>query len=228
MKLHKYFLLVLSLFVLTSAHADDSVQNYNQISLEVSSSTDVENDTMIVSLFALEEGSKSIELSNKVNKKINQVLEKLKNYKNIKVETESYSTTPVYNKNQIIAWRVKQSIQLKSKDMSLMSEVLGELQQQLKLNAISFDVSREKKEQEIQILIDQALTDFNKRATQIANKLQHNAYKIVNMHVSTSEGPGIYRYKAARAKIASAEVAPVVAAGEKTLSVRVSGTIELE
>ena len=230
MKLFNSFLFVITLLLFSSAYAHEDVINYNQISLEASASAEVENDTMIVSLYAQEEGSKAVVLSNRVNKKINWALEKLKQYKNIKVETQSYSTNPVYHKNQIIAWRVKQSIQLESKDMSLMSEVLGELQQQLKLNGISFDVSRDKREQQTRILIDQALTAYNKRATQIANKLQSDGYKIVNMKVSTSTSASPYKYRMATAMMAESApaVAPEIAKGDQTLSVRVSGTIELE
>ena len=230
MKLLNPILFVITLFLVSSAYAHEEVINYNQISLEATASADVENDTMIVSLYAQEEGSKAAVLSERVNKKINKALAKLKQYKNIKVETESYSTNPVYNKNQIIAWRVRQSIQLQSKDMPLMSEVLGELQQELKLSGISFDISREKREQQTKLLIDQALTAYNKRATQITEKLKRSSYKIVNMKVSTSASAGPYKYRAASAMMADAApvVAPEIARGDKTLSVRISGTIELE
>ena len=235
MKVFNSVLFVLALLLFSSAYAHEDVINYNQISLEASASAEVENDTMIVSLYTQEEGSKAVALSRRVNKTVNWALEKLKQHKNIKVETESYSTNPVYNKNKIISWRVKQSIQLESKDMSLMSEVLGELQQQLKINGISFDVSRDKREQKTRLLIDQALTAFNERATQIANKLQHNGdkqgnYKIVKMNVSTSASAAPYRYKTSRAMMAEAApaVAPEISKGDQTLTVRVSGTIELE
>jgi predicted secreted protein len=231
-----YSVIFIFTFLLScNAYAHDDVINYNQISLEVSASAEVENDTMIVSLFALEEGSKTTVLSNRVNQKINWALEKLKQYQNIKVETESYSTIPVYSKNQIIAWRVKQSIQLESKDMSSMGDVLGELQQQLKLNGISFDVSPEKRDEQTRVLIDQALTAYNNRATQIATRLQRDGhkpgrYKIVSMNVSTSANAGPYRHRAATAMMAEAasSIAPEIAKGDQTLSVRVSGTIELE
>lgn len=232
MKYFNFFLIAIALSVVTNADAHEAVKNYNQISLEASASAEVENDTMIVSLYALEEGSKPVELGDRVNKKINWALEKLKQYKSIKVETESYSTSPVYNKSQIISWRVQQSIQLESKDTPLMSEVLAELQQQLRLSGLSFDVSRDKREQETQRLIDQALTAYSQRATQIAHKLQHDSYKIVDMNVSTSANIGPYKYRAASALLADAEmaptVAPEVASGDQTLTVRISGTIELE
>lgn len=228
----QFYSVVIGLTLLFScnAYAHDDVLNYNQISLEASASAEVENDKMIVSLYAQEEGSKASVLSSRVNEKINWALAKIKPHKNIKVETESYSTTPVYSKNQVIAWRVKQSIQLESKDMSLLSELLGELQQQLKLNGISFDVSTEKRDEHTRLLIDQALTAYNKRATQIANKLQSDRYKIVSMNVSTSANTGQYKYRASAAMMAesAAVVAPEVARGDQTLTVRVSGTIELE
>jgi len=225
-------LIVLALSVFSNADAHEAIKSYNQISLEVSSSAEVENDTMIVSLYALEEGSKPVELGNRVNKKINWALERLKQYQSIKVETESYSTNPVYNKSQIIAWRVQQSIQLESKDIPLMTEVLAELQQQLKLSGLSFDVSRDKREQQTQLLIDQALTAYKQRATQIVKKLERDSYKIVDMNVSTSASAGQYKYRGASAMLADAEIAPAiapeVASGDQTLTVRVSGTIELE
>ena len=208
--------------------AHEIEKSYNQVHLEVSSAADVDNDTMVVSLYALEEGSRAAELSGRVNKKINWALNKLKQYKAIKVETESYSTNPVYNKSQIVAWRVRQSIQLKSKDMSLMSDVLGEMQQQLKLSGISFDVSREKREEKTQSLIDEALTAYNKRATQVAKKLSFKSYKIVNINVSTSGSSPRYKQMNSRMMMDSMEAAPAFAAGDKTLTVRVSGSIELQ
>lgn len=210
------------------AHEPEKI--YNQVSFDVSSTTDVDNDTMIVSMFAQEEGAKAVDLSNRVNKKINWALEKLKQYKTIKVETESYSTDPVYNKNQIVAWRVRQAIRMQSKDMSLLSEVLGDLQQQLNLNGVSFDVSREEQEIHTQALIDQALAAFDKRALQISNNLKSESYKVVNVRVTTSDNPVQYKYRGASALMAesTAMVSPEMAKGDKTLTVQVSGTIELE
>jgi predicted secreted protein len=221
------FVLITMLFGLP-LNAHEIEKRYNQVHIEASSAADVDNDTMVVSLYALEEGSRATELSKKVNQKINWALNNLKQYKAIKVETESYSTNPVYNKNQVIAWRVRQSIKLESKDMSLMSDVLGEMQQQLKLSGISFDVSREKREEKTQSLIDEALTAYNKRATQIAKKLNFQSYKIVNINVSTSGSSPRYRQMDSRAMMSKMESAPAFAAGDKTLTVRISGSVELQ
>ena len=70
-------LFVLTLLLSYSAHAHEPVKNYNQISLDATASTEVENDTMVVSLSAQEEGSKATTISNKVNEKINWALKYL-------------------------------------------------------------------------------------------------------------------------------------------------------
>lgn len=230
MKTVRYVVVVAAMLLSFAAVAHDDVKNYNQISLEASASADVENDTMIVSLYAQEEGTEAARLSHRVNSKINQALEKLKQHKTIKVETESYSTDPVYNKNKIVAWRVRQSIRLESRVIPLLSEVLGELQNDLRLNSISFDISREKREQQTAMLIDQALAAYKQRAIQITKALKKDGYKIVDMRVSTSASSSPYRFKAANAMLAEAApvAAPEMAKGDKTLTVRVSGTIELE
>ncbi len=90
MKPFRFFLFIITLSLASAVYAHEEVINYNQISLEASASADVENDTMIVSLYSQEEGSNAAVLSNRVNKKINGALARLKQYKNIKVETESY------------------------------------------------------------------------------------------------------------------------------------------
>jgi len=229
MKLTHYLFFLITLLCFSAAQAHEHVQRYNQISLDATASAEVENDTMVASLFVQEEGAKASELSNQVNRKINWALEQLKSHDAIKVETESYSTSPVYKKSQIIAWRVRQSIKLESKDMALMSELIGELQAQLKLDAISFDVSREKSEQQTELLIDKALSAYSARAKQIANNLQHDRYKIVSIHVSTASASPRQKYRSGGVMMAEAAVVtPDFSGGERTLTVRVNGTIELD
>ena len=228
MKFSFFLIFLTAMFFSAQLNAHEIEKSYNQINIEASSAADVDNDTMVVSLYAMEEGSKATEISSIVNNKVNWALKKLKQYSTIKVETESYTTNPVYNKTQVVAWRVRQSIRLESKDMSLMSDVLGEMQQQLKLSGISFDVSRGKREEKTQALIDEALTAYNKRATQIAKKLNFQSYKIVNMNVSTSGSSPRYNQMNSRAMMSEMKSAPTFSAGDKTLTVRVSGSIELQ
>lgn len=229
MRCFKLSVLVFSLFFMGGALADDAVKNYNQVSFEVSATAEIENDVMIASLYAQEEGSNAQALSNRVNKSINRALKKLEQHKSIRVATQNYSTTPVYSKQQVIGWQVRQSIRLRSKDMALMSEVLGDLQRELRLSGIAFEISKEHSEAIRNALIEEVLSAFKQRARQIASSLQHDGYRIVTMRVSGLDVPVVrYRQRNLQVMAAEADVAPVFKAGEETLTVRVSGTIELE
>ncbi len=228
MRLIQLPLFLLSLLMAGNVLADDSVKNYNQISFDISVSRDVENDVMVASLFAQEEGSDAQVLSKRVNKSVNQAIAMLEQHDSIQVSTRSYSTSPVYNKQKLVGWRVQQSIQLRSKDMALMSELIGKLQKELRLSGIAFSVSREKTAQVSKSLIDEALATFRQRAGQIASGLKADGYRIVSMRISGPDAPVVRLQQNMRVMAAQADVAPVLKAGENTLSVRVSGTIELE
>ena len=222
-------LLVISFFTSLNAYAHEESTNYNRVSLDAAASTEIANDTIIVELYAQEEGSRADELSERVNEQINQALEHLKAHSEIEVATKNYSVQPVYNKSQIVGWRVRQSIELRSKDIALLSGKLGELQRYLKLGQLSFDVSAEQREEITRSLIDQALDAFNRRAEQISKRLARSSYKIVSMKVVVPDSASPYRFRVAHSMAeASAVTAPEFAPGKNTLKVRIDGMIELE
>lgn len=228
MRLIQLSVFLLSLLLSGHVLADDSVKNYNQISFDVSVSKDVENDVMVASLYAQEEGSDAQALSRRVNKSVNRAIAMLEKHDSIQVATQNYITSPVYSKQKLVGWRVQQSIRLRSKDMALMSELIGKLQKELRLSGIAFSVSREKIAEVSKSLIDEALATFRQRAGQIASGLKTDGYRIVSMRISGPDAPVVRLQQNMRVMAAQADVAPAVKAGENTLTVRVSGTIELE
>ena len=220
-------LLLSSLFI-GHAWAHDDETHYDRIHLSVSATAQLENDTMVATVFAQEEGSQAAQLSSLVNKRIRRALELVKKYPEIKHQTNAYSSNPIYSKDKIKGWRGSQSLRLESKDMALMSDVLGKLQNDLALRSMQFSVSPESKNQQDEKLIDQALEAFEKRAQQVVKKLGRNNYKIVDINISTSGGGGVRPQYQMRAMAMDAESAPAISAGEQTVRVTVSGNIELE
>ena len=219
------------LIIAASAFAHDNTLYYNQVSIDASASAEVENDTMIVKLYAMQESVDAKDASDRVNEIVNQALADLKQHPDIEVKTESYTTSPVYNKSQIVSWRVRQNISLKSKNMTQLSQLLGGLQRQMKLSSIGFDVSKEQRQAHTDRLIDEALSAYDKRASQVASKIKGGGYRIVNMNISTSGSESPRPYMAMRAMAAEADfagVSPQTEGGKSTLTVRVNGTIELQ
>ena len=208
------------------AHDDET--HYDRIHLSVNATAQLENDTMVATLFAQEEGSQAAELSAVVNQRIRNALELVKKHPQIKHQTNAYSSNPIYNNNKITGWRVSQSLRLESTNMALMSDVLGKLQADLALQSMLFAVSPASKNRQDEILIDEALEAFSKRAQQVVKKLERRNYKIVDINISTSGARGIRPQYQMRAMAMDAESSPAVSAGEQTVTVTVSGNIELE
>ena len=221
-------LLAALVFVLPSlVAAHEQIDHYDRVHLSATAQMQIENDTVIATLHAQEEGSDSVQLANIVNKRINKAIELVKQHDAIKLQTNNYSTTPVYHNNKITGWRVRQSIRLESRDMTLISRILGDLQETLALQGINFAVSPELKNSTDDILIGEALKVFEQRAKNITQQLQRKNYKIVDIKVSTSANPYVRRNYEAVA-MASKVAAPSIEGGEQTVQVTVSGQIEME
>ncbi len=223
----KFLIVPLLIALPVFAIAHEPTDNYDRVHLSASAQTQIENDTVIATLYAQEEGSDSVQLANLVNKRISEAIKLVKQHDAIKLQTNSYSTNPVYHKNKITGWRVRQNIRLESQDMTLMSGILGDLQQTLALQGINFAVSPELKNTTDDELIGEALKVFEQRAKNITRQLGRKNYKIVDINVSTSVNHYARRnYEVAA--MASKVAAPSIEGGEQTIQVSISGQIELE
>lgn len=209
-------------------YADDANTYYDRVHLSTTATGQIDNDTMVAVVYVEEEGGDVSALSAAVNRKIRWGLDQVKKYAAIKHQTNTYSSHPVYHNNKIKGWRVRQSLRLESQDMALMSQVLGKLQSQLALQSMQFTVSPSSKNRKDQKLIDEALEAFDKRASQVASKLGRKGYNIVDINIATSGNRGVQPMYKMRAMAAELDAAPAVSAGEQTVTVTVSGSIELE
>ena len=219
-------LLLLALSTPLLAHDNDT--HYDRIHLSASAQQQIDNDTLIVTLYAQEEGNDVSTLADSVNQKIRQAVEIVKPHADIKLQTSAYNTSPVYHKNKINRWRVRQTIRLESRNMTRLSELLGVLQQQLVLQKMQFAISPELKNRTDDALISRALAAFDARARAVVKQLGRKAYKIVDLNIATTGGARPYAMVARDAMMAAKVAAPAVEAGEQTVQVSVNGEIELE
>ena len=86
--------------------------SYDRVNFSVSVNEEVENDTTTAVLYVQREGSEAGRLAGEVNKEINWALERAKEVPALKVQSEDYQTFPVYAKQTLTGWRVRQSISL--------------------------------------------------------------------------------------------------------------------
>jgi len=213
----------------TLATADTLPITYDRVSFTEEAATDVENDLLVAVMYVQREGTRADLLAGEVNRLIDRAVEQVKNIDGIKLQTQSYRTTAVYKNSEISGWRVHQSIRLESRDSQLLGNTLGELQQFLNVQSISYQISDEQRREHTAALIELALQRFQQRASAISKTLAKQGFRIVRIAVNSGQGnPVPLRAEAMMAGSARSLAAPPrIEAGTQRLSVSVSGEIEL-
>lgn len=213
-----------------AAHAHDRPLTYDRVALSEEAGTDVENDLLVAQMYVQREGPRAQALADEVNRLIDAAVTRVKGIDGIQVQTHSYRTNAVYKNNSIAGWRVHQSIRLESRDSKLLGDTIGQLQETLNVQSISYQVSDEQRRRYMDQLIETALQRFQQRAQKIANTLGRSHYRIVNLNIHDGQGPRPVRAEmmldaAPMARMASAPAR--IEAGTQRLTVSVSGEIEL-
>ncbi len=172
-------------------------------------------------------GPQAGELARKVNAAIAAALAVTRGEAAVRTRTGATHTWPVYAKNsrQIEGWRMRSELLLESRDAAALSELLGRLQATLAVGSIEFAPApdtRRKAEDEAAL---EAIARFREKAAAYAGALKRD-YRI---RALTIGGQGVPPSRPVfRAMAMAAESAPMpVEAGDSTVSVSVSGQIEL-
>ncbi|HWS03975.1 MAG TPA: SIMPL domain-containing protein, partial [Gammaproteobacteria bacterium] len=163
------------------------------------------------------------------NKTMAWALDQSKGQKGIDVRSGGYSTQPVYNKNALSGWRASQQLILEGGDFTRIGKLIGVLQQQLQLSAVSFSVAPKTRAAVEQRLIDQALDGFKQRAEQVRKNIGVPNYRIVEINIMTEDAP-IQPMPMMRAEAMSMEsvAKPSFEGGDSDVRVSVQGTVQLQ
>ena len=210
------------------AHEDSST--YDRINFQVSAIGEVENDTLVVIMYSERSGQTPSTLADEVNRNISWAVGRAKKISAIKVQTLNYRQDPLYKNQTISGWKVRQSIRLETTEVASLSTLVGELQGRLAVASLRYTVSMMRHRKVEQGLIAEALKQFRVRGEQITAELGRTGYRIVNMDVVTlGRSPTPDRMRATTMMADSSGGAPpTIEPGVQTVSVQVSGTIELD
>ena len=204
---------------------------YNRVDLNVSAESEVANDEMIAVVYAEVEDNDQTEAAAAVNESIRWATERARAVAGVELQTLQYTTRAVYapNSRRIVGWIARQSLRLQSGDAEALSTLLGELQQRVAVQSLGSGLSKTARDAAEQALIAEAIAAFEQRAATVAGELGRSDYRLVHMSVGTSgfRPLGLVTGFGARSDLAIEAVAPEIEAGVQTVSVSVSGTIEL-
>lgn len=217
------------LLPLGTATAHDETPQYNRVTLNESAKTEIENDLLVVVLFAQAEGRDATTPADEVNRLMDWAVNLARSHNDIKVQTLGYNTNAIYKNSSIRGWRVNQSLRLESRDSRVLGDLIATLQEQLKVQSIGYQVSDEQRRRHLDGLTDDALTRFTARAEKIARALGRKGFRIVRLNISDGHhNPMPMSRGVMMASRAEADVAPArLEAGTQQMTVTVNGEIEL-
>lgn len=210
-----------------SVQAQDELV-YDRVDLTANATAEVQNDVLIAVVFAEVEDNDQADAADAVNEAIGWAARRARGVDGIDVQTQNYSTRPLYaNGRRIVGWAARQSMRLESQDAEALSSLLGELQERVAIQSISYAVSPEAQDAAEEALIAEALARFDRRARLIARELGRPGFRIVRINVNTPFGNPTFFMNAARAE-SLAVAPPEIEAGTQNLQVTVNGQIELD
>jgi predicted secreted protein len=217
--------LLLLLFATQAAASDEATLTTIELSAEAA--RPAANDLARASVFAEASGATPSELANRVNSQISDALKTAKTYANVKAQSGTTHSYPIYAKdNKIEGWRMRSELTLESRDSAALSELLGKLQTSLGVANLIMLPSPEAREQAESKAIIDAIAAFKVRAKTVADALG-TSYRIKLLSINSSGRPaGPPMMRAAAMTSADAAAMPTEA-GETQIRATISGQIVL-
>jgi predicted secreted protein len=143
--------------------ADDGII-FNQIYIDAQVERNVENDQLEVTMLVEKQGNKPEEIASEINESMDWGLKLVKATKDIEVSTRSYQTYPIYKNRLIVGWRATQELNLKSVNITDLTNLVGKLQERLQVRQMSFSPTRQTRVKMENDLISEAMEAFKQRA----------------------------------------------------------------
>lgn len=205
----------------------------NVVNLSASGFMEVPQDQMMVTLNTTREGADAGTVQAQLKTALEQALAVARvaaQPQAMDVRTGQFSLQPRYGSNgRITGWQGTVELMLEGTDFGRISTTAGKIQS-LTIADVGYAVSREARqrlENEVQAL---AIERFRARAQEVAKNFGFAGYSLREVHISsTDQGGGQPRMvmMRAEAKAAIADAPMPMEAGKTTVSVNVSGAVQL-
>lgn len=201
---------------------------FNLVSLNAQAERDIPNDLLTATLAAEAEGADPAQLADGVNRAMQRALATALAYKSVKARSAGYQTSPVYDKNRVTRWRVRQELRLESADFAAATELIGKLQANLVVAGLALSVSAEARRGAENALVAEAIAAFEERARVVRDAMKAKGYRLRDLQVSGGGQIRPVMAMATRGMAADAIAAPALEPGTTRLVITASGTIQLQ
>ncbi len=212
------------------SQAQPDLQNVAQLS--ASATVDVQQDLLTIVMSATRDGSDSSAVQNQLRVALESALAEAKKTAQpglMDVRTGNFSLYPRYAKDgKINGWRGITEVLLEGRDFPRITAAAGKMQT-LTLGQVGFALSREARARVEGDAQAQAIADFKAKAAQVAESFGFSSYSLREVNININDqGPARPRLLATSAKSVTSDAPIPVDAGNSSVIVDVSGSVQMK
>ena len=213
------------------AIAADIAPPQGVVSLSASASVEVVRDLLTVTLSTTREGADAAAVQSQLKQALDAALAEAKRAAKpgqVEVQTGNFSISPRYtNKGASNGWQGSAELVVEGRDMQAIGQLTGRITT-LVISRVGYNLSRELREKSEGEVSAQAIARYRAKAADYAKQFGYASYAIREVNVNANEQMpprGVPMQMKAMA-VSSDEALPVEP-GKGTVSVNVSGTVQM-
>jgi predicted secreted protein len=203
-----------------------------RLTLHASASSQVKQDTVVITISTDIEAPDQSEAGKKLNTVLDELTQRAKGVQDVDVRTGGYSVWPTSNnKGKIVSWHGQGQLVLQSTNFDAASALANKLSDKSAISNIGFTLSSKSRSATERDLLAQAAQAFRDRALAAASAFGFSGYRIVKLELSgQGAAPPMPVRAMAMAKSAVVAPAPDVPLEPDTITVssEISGTVVLQ
>jgi len=206
----------------------------NVVQISAAGSIEVPQDYLTITLAATREAPDAATVQTQLKTALDAALAQARGAvqgDQLEVQTGAFSLSPRYDRNgKISTWQGRSELVIQGRDFGRISTLAGQIQG-LAIADVAFSLSRDGRQKVEQQVQGQAIERFKAKAGDVAKGFGFSQYSLREISVNT-EGDGGYvprpRMMAMAASAKMEDAAVPVEAGKATVTVTVSGSIQLQ
>ena len=202
------------------------------VALTAIASVDVTRDLMSVTLTATREGADANSVQSALKQALDSALAEARPAARpglVDVRTGNFSMYPRYStKNTLAGWQGLAELVIEGRDLQAISQLAGRIQT-MTIARVTQGLSREQREKAEGSVMSQAISRYRAQAAQVTQQFGYVSYVIREVNVGSNDQGGgpVPMLASAKSMGMSADAPLPVEAGQTSVSVTVSGTVQM-
>jgi predicted secreted protein len=226
-------LILIGLLTLAAPAIQAAESGATQLTLSGRAQQELDNDQVTARLYVQENRSNAAQLADSLNRSLKRGLTDAKQLKGVEISGGQVRTWPQYDRNgRISGWQGRGELTIRGKQSTEFAEMVGRLQNYMQVEDIQFSLSDATRHTAEAQLIGAAIRDLQARAAEVAKSLAKPHLTIRELNLNDQPNPSWpprpVMMKAAAAPMAGEVTPPSWETGKSTISVEISGKVELQ